>query len=548
MIAPLNSRLCPDADYNTMTDGPENDDFEEVPPDASGMIEGLRAGGYSLATALADIIDNSITAGSRHVWLRMEWQGDDSWISITDDGRGMAEQELKQAMRLASTNPLEERGADDLGRFGLGLKTASFSQARRLTVFSKAAGSAAALRRWDLDHLARPDVTGWQLLRTAHSDTGDRLDELKRLGLESGTVVLLEELDRVVRRAGGHDTDNSSEKHWVNQVERVRQHLGMVFHRFLERQGANRLTISINGSKVEPWDPFCEAHPATQREAEDGNERLGSKVHFKGYILPHRDRFDPKKPENGRKLHRAAAGPNGWNAHQGFYLYRNDRLIIPGDWLGLGPGQNGWKKEEHFKLARIRVDIPNSMDTEWQIDVKKSAAAAPPPLRSWLTSLAKTVRDKAKRVYAHRGAHGHTNPGNNTVAPAPEQPNPWETRTRNDGTFSYRVSRRHPLYKALLSVLKGESRDRMETFLRLVEETVPVQRIWIDAAEHEEAYAKPFDGEQDRKLRCHIETCHSALCSVGNDEESAWQVICGFPAFQTEKAAAIIGQLRESAE
>lgn len=526
----------------------ENNDYEEVPPDASGMIEGLRAGGYSLATAIADLIDNSITASCHNVWLRMEWAGDDSWISITDDGDGMTEEKLKEAMRLASTHPLKERHPDDLGRFGLGLKTASFSQARRLTVLSKVADSKMSLRRWDLDHLARPEITGWQLLLTAHEDTGDKIDELKRLGLNTGTVVLLEELDRVVRRAGGDDADGSSERYWVNQVERVRQHLGMVFHRFLERQGTNRLTITINGSKVEPWDPFCEAHPATQREAEDSNERLGSKVLFKGYILPHRDRFDPRNPEKGRKLHQAAAGPNGWNAHQGFYLYRNDRLIIPGDWLGLGPGQNGWKKEEHFKLARIRVDIPNSMDTEWQIDIKKSAAAAPPPLRSWLTSLAKTVRDKAKKVYAHRGGHVPSSHNGNVAAPALIQPNPWETRTRNDGTFSYQVSRKHPLYKALLSAIEGESRDRLDTFLRLVEETVPVQRIWIDAAEHEEAFAKPFEGEKDDKLRRHIQTCHDALCSSGNDEESAWQVVSAFPAFQTEKATAIIGQLRESDE
>lgn len=541
------SCLCPDAKYNSVTYKPESPDFDEIPPDASGMIEGLRAGGYSLATAIADIVDNSITATCHNVWLRLEWNGDGSWISITDDGYGMTEEELKQAMRLASTHPLEKRRPDDLGRFGLGLKTASFSQARRLTVLSKALGSEAALRRWDLDHLARPDVTGWQLLRTLHEETGERINELERLNLKSGTTVLLENLDRVVRRAGEGDSDDSSERHWVNQVERVRQHLGMVFHRFLERKGTKRLNISINGSRVEPWDPFSESHPATQREAEDGNERLGSKVLFKGYILPHRDRFDPDNPDKGRKLHQTAAGPNGWNAHQGFYLYRNDRLIIPGDWLGLGPGQSGWKKEEHFKLARIRVDIPNSMDTEWQIDVKKSSAAAPPPLRSWLTSLAKTVREKAKKVYAHRGANGHPNSRKNRAALGVEQPAPWATRTRNDGTFSYRVSRKHPLYKALLSVLEVESRDRMETFLRLVEETVPVQRIWIDAAEHEEAFAQPFDDEEDAKLCRHIQTCHDALLSTGNDEESAWQVICAFPAFQTAKAAAIIGQLRESA-
>lgn len=516
--------------------------FDEVAPDASAMIESMRAHGYTLSTAIADIIDNSISAKCQNVWLKFEWEHGGPWISITDDGSGMSEDVLRNAMRLGSTNPLQVRDVGDLGRFGLGLKTAAFSQARRLTVASLVRGGKLALRRWDLDHLARPDVKGWQLLKSAHPDTKSRAEDVAARGLEGGTVVLLENLDRIVP-AEFNESDTVSEKHWVTEVARVRAHLAMVFHRFLADSSRQGIKIFLNNSPVEPWDPFCTSEDATQSEAEDFNHDLGMKIGVKGFVLPHRDRFDTSDNIRSKKLHQEAAGPAGWNAQQGFYLYRNRRLIIPGDWLGLGPGQNGWKKEEHYKLARVRVDIPNSMDLEWQIDVKKSSAIAPPALRGWLTGLAKTVREKAKEVYAHRGG-----PRPRAKGQRIDHGRAWNTKTKLDGTFSYRVTRKHPLYQALLSVLKGDHCDRMETFLRLVEETVPVQRIWIDAAEHEEAFAKPFDGEKDDKLRRHIETCHGALCSTGNDKNSAWRVVSEFPAFQTEKAAAIIGQLREVAE
>src|SRR5262245_21235687 len=122
-----------------MSDDPDSslEEFDDVAPDPSSMIESMRAAGYTLPTAVADLIDNSIAANSRSVWLRFQWEGEASWISITDDGHGMSEKELVCAMRLGSRSPLEARDAHDLGRFGLGLKTASFSQARRLTVITR---------------------------------------------------------------------------------------------------------------------------------------------------------------------------------------------------------------------------------------------------------------------------------------------------------------------------------------------------------------------------------------------------------------------------
>ena len=145
-------------------------EFEELPPDASSLAESLRAFNYTLPTAIADLVDNSITAGARNIWLDFHWEGANSTITVSDDGRGMTEAELVQCMRLGSRNPLQDRDANDLGRFGLGLKTASFSQCRRVTVCSRASklGNIAA-RTWDLDHLAQ--AGSWQLLKSGMDES-----------------------------------------------------------------------------------------------------------------------------------------------------------------------------------------------------------------------------------------------------------------------------------------------------------------------------------------------------------------------------------------
>lgn len=521
-----------------------NPPYDDVAPDASSMIESMRAHGYTLPTAVADFIDNSIAAGCRSVWLRFEWAGSDSWISITDDGSGMSEEALVGAMRLGSQNPLEARDPTDLGRFGLGLKTASFSQARRLTVRSVTEAGEDSLRRWDLDHLAKPDVQGWQLLRTAHPDTGNRIEEFERNALVKGTVVLLEVLDRVTGAGDGLAATEATEDHFVSEIARVREHLEMVFHQFISDPPNKKITIYINGIPVEPWDPFVTDHPATESfppdrfPADPATERFRS-VKVMGYVLPHRDRFDESDPVNSKSLHKKAGGPAGWNAQQGFYLYRSRRLIIPGAWLGLGPGNNGWKKEEHFKLARLRLDIPNSMDQEWQIDVKKSTALAPPALRGWLTGLAKTVRERAKQVYAHRGKYGPRDPRKD------EHAYPWVTNKRAGGVFSYRIDRGNSILEALIDSLSPDGKKRLETLLRLIEETVPVQRIWIDAAENQDAVARPFEAEAVAKLRGHIRTCHEVLCANGSAPLTAWEQISDFAAFQGTSAQAIIASLRE---
>lgn len=518
-----------------------NPEFDNVAPDASTMIEALRSQGYTLSTAIADIFDNSIAANCRNIWLRFEWSGRNSWISITDDGKGMSEPDLVNSMRLGSRNPLERREPDDLGRFGLGLKTASFSQARRLTVATRKTTDSLAIRRWDLDYLARPDVVGWQLLKSAHQNTNREILWPEELEQKSGTVVLLEIMDRVIAFES-REIDETAERTWVNDIAMVRQHLSMVFHRYLSDSPAKRISIFINGNSVDPWDPFCSKASATVPFPEDTNcdsKNNSGLVSVKGYVLPHRDKFDETSPARSAQLHQAAAGPTGWNAQQGFYLYRNRRLIIPGDWMGLGPGKNGWKKEEHFKLARIRIDIPNAMDQEWQIDIKKSSAIAPSALRAWLTGLAKTVREEAKAVYSHRGQRlaGIATTGTRHAMP-------WTSTIRNGAGVGYRIDRKHRLFRSLIEAMP-EAREELETLLRLIEETVPVQRIWIDTAENQEGVISPFETESDARLGQIITVCHHALMERGLKQEQAWAEITEFPAFQSGKAQALVGQLKE---
>ena len=441
----------------------EPEDFDIAEPRADAMSQSLRAFGYDLATAVADLVDNSISASAKHVSLEFFWDGEASWFSISDDGHGMSEDELVNAMRPSSQSPLTPRDSKDLGRFGLGLKTASFSQCRTLTVASRVRRGGVAIRRWDLDYLA--SCGEWRLLRTGSAVCQEQVERLK--AVPSGTLVLWEDLDRV---AAHTDVGNAAHHElFLARVDGVKQHLSMVFHRFLD--GPRAVKIEVNGTPVRPWDPFLVRSDATQLLAEEAVSLFGSRLKVKPYVLPHRSKVD-------LDTYRAAAGPNGWNAQQGFYVYRNRRLLVAGDWLGLG-----FAKEEHYNLARIMLDIPNSTDAEWQIDVKKSRAYPPAAVRGDLKRLAEVTRRRAREVYRHRGARLHRGPVDLVFL--------WEKRVRH-GRISYRISREHPLVKDVISNAGG-LRRRAKALLNLIEETVPVPTITIDNSETPTDLARPFE-------------------------------------------------------
>lgn len=444
-----------------------------LPPRAGAMIEALRGLGYTTATALADIIDNSITAGACCVSVEFNWQGDDSWIAITDDGCGMIRGTLLNAMRMGGRSPLETRSASDLGRFGLGLKTASFSQARRLTVASRRSGSGISCLRWDLDKLAQATDDGWHLYEGPHAGSDVRIAPLEQL--PQGTRVLWERLDRIV-------TPGVREQDFLDLIDQVEQHLAMVFHRFIEEPNP-RLKLSINGRLIQAWDPFLSEHPATWSSPESRLPPPTGAVRVQCHVLPHRDRLEENEYEQG-------GGPEGWTSQQGFYVYRNQRLLLAGGWLGLGRGR-AWTREESHRLARIRIDITNDSDADWKIDIRKSTARPPANLRRHLMHLAEDTRQRARRVFAHRGI-----PSSRTGSAEIQQA--WRTEPLRSGV-RYRVDTSHPAVEQVLERAGGLKGDIL-AMLRVLEESIPVQRIWLDTAESKETPRNGFAETPDEEV------------------------------------------------
>lgn len=445
--------------------------YRNAPPRAGAMIEALRGLGYSTATALADLVDNSIAAGAGCVNLQFVWAGLDSHIIIQDDGRGMDDAALDRAMRLGHQSPLDTRADDDLGRFGLGLKTASFSQCRRLTVASRRAGGSIACLRWDLDLLASSDDDTWRLLIGPADESRRLLEPLQTA--RHGTRVLWEHLDRIV-------TPGFSEQNFLDLIDGIETHLAMVFHRYLSGKHPG-LRIAINDRAVKPWDPFLTTHHATWSSP---TEVLAPGVAAQCHVLPHKDRLDPGQQET-------AAGPDGWTAQQGFYVYRNQRLLVAGSWLGLGRGRPRTKEEAH-RLARIRLDIPNSADAEWKIDIRKSTARPPVALRQDLTHLMEDTCQRARRVFAHRGRIAGRTVGGPVVQA-------WRAEHRNDG-MRYRIDTSHPAVAAVLDNA-GALDPQIRAMIRVVEATVPVQRIWLDTTEGRETPRTGFGGVPDEEIR-----------------------------------------------
>ena len=458
--------------------------YEVVEPRAESLVESLRAFGYATETAVADLVDNSITAKATTVDVRLRWAGNESWIAIADDGLGMDGERLREAMRPGTTSPLAPRTASDLGRFGLGLKTASFSQCRRLVVMSATATSSLEARTWDLDHVVR--VGGWQLLTTLMSEDRALWDELH--GDQPGTVVLWRQLDRLV--VSPDPQNEQAERHFYTIADRVAGHLGMIFHRYVT--GPGKITIRVNGRSIVPWDPFLESHETTQVVADESLPYRGELIRVKSFVLPHVSRLTSEE-------HTAAGGRRGWASQQGFYVYRNRRLIVSGSWLGLG-----FRREELTSLARIRLDLPNHMDSDWQIDVRKSVARAPGALVPELRRIAEVVRLRSANVYRHRGKVLQRASQGDVVQA-------WLQVVR--GTkIAYQVNRQHPLVAALLTTAGG---GEVEAMVRLLEETVPVPLIILNHADGPGRQAAPFEETAPDAVRSVLTDVVRAMSRAG---------------------------------
>lgn len=439
----------------------------DATPHAASLIQSLRDIGYSSETALADIIDNAITAEARNIEVLSSSSGAEPALAVLDDGKGMDLDELIEAMRPGSKSPLKDRASDDLGRFGLGLKSASFSQCKRLTVVSRKSGQTVGAT-WDLDEVARTDR--WEI--EVHEDFSD-IPWSDRIG-ERGTLVLWRTLDRL---SGGLEDDERRRAEHINRViAGAERHIRLVFHRFMS-EGRPALTLRLNGRKLDPVDPFGTKFPSHQSDRPDRLELRNGAVEFQCFTLPHHKSISRLEWDD-------LGGPEGHLRSQGFYVYRGRRLIIAGSWLGLA------RQTELTKLCRIRVDIPNTMDADWKIDVKKASAQLPPAVRERMRLLVERLTLTSRRTYQRRGQR---------LVDSEYMP-VWQ-RIQKDGAIIYRPDSAHPVFADFAARLPGELQSEFANLIGLLGSTMPVAALHSDfAGSPEEIRADEVDEQALRQI------------------------------------------------
>ena len=419
--------------------------YIETPPDAASIMESTRAIGYSLPTAIADIIDNSVAAQASRV--EIFYSPTEEYVAILDDGCGMNPDELNLAMKYGGISPLDKRTEKDLGRFGLGMKTASLSQCEVLTVVSKKAGEVSG-RRWDLNEIRR--LKFWALLELSPKEIKS-VPKVELLNnFPSGTLVVWQELDRMFQ---GNENINL----FPEKMNEVREHLSLVFHRYLAgEEGLRKLSIAVNNLPIEPGDPFLKCRN-TQAMADDAINIGGyPPIKFVAYMLPHTSKL---KTADKKSLGITA----DLQKNQGFYVYRNKRLIVWGTWFKRA------KKEILSQLARIQIDIPPAFDSLWVLDIKKSVAVPPAIVSRSLDRLIENLAAKSKRTWEYRG---RSETDKNT-------PHVWNRVKARDGGIFYEVNEAHPIFLRLIEKFPA-CEDNFKNLLKLIAASLPLNRMTLD--------------------------------------------------------------------
>jgi DNA mismatch repair enzyme (predicted ATPase) len=420
---------------------------QKLPPSAASLSSSMRDLGYSLETAVADLIDNSISAAADRVDIICDLHGEQPLVVILDNGIGMTEVELIEAMRHGASR--SKRTPQDLGRFGLGLKTASFSQCRSLTVVS-AKDRTVCGAEWDLDRIDLADE--WVLTILDGFDI-QALPYVERLG-DRGTAVIWRKLDRLLE-----DSNDARGEEILNEkLEALSRHLSLVFHRFLsgDARGYPKLSITINGHSIEAFDPFCRKNPATQLLPEEVVRIGEAEVRMQPYILPHHSRLSPQEYDFYKTR-------SDFLSNQGAFIYRNGRLMAWGDWFRIVP------KGEATKLARVQVDFPCLLDEAWTIDIKKSRAYPPHPVRERLKQIISRITSRSVTVHRGRGQKLFQ-----------EEHAPLWERYADRGRIRFLVNRSHPLVISLVERVGEENVDLVNLLLDSISAALPIEMIYSD--------------------------------------------------------------------
>lgn len=481
-----------------------------VVPPGPALLESMRSVGYTVEAAVADVIDNSIAADAEQVDIFVSASGPFQ-IAILDDGSGMSRTEAIAAMTLAAVSPTAARRPGDLGRFGLGLKTASLSQCRTLTLVTLKDGELTALR-WSLDYVI--ESGDWSLIEMEDQGEIESLIGWNELeGRSSGTLVHWGDLDQLAM------TEGASQEDLDHVAQRVRDHVALVFHLFDGSDGARRVAMRINGTPIASIDPFMSHSRLTSKTAWESIEVEGEQVRLVAYTLPYLNRLSQAERSRALRL-------GGLRETQGFYVYRGKRLVIWGNWFRVMP------RSEMAKLTRVRVDIPNSLDHLWALDVKKSHAEPPPQVRRRLSELAKTMMMPSQRAQEFQGRKVETATGISHM---------WQTVVNGD-EFSYELNLEHPTLRSFVQELSAEQQKAFAVVVEDIQSTFPI----VDAHNRLSGDAVPATADDSGALERALMGWHSAKVN-GIDEETFVAAIsrsdpyCLVPDFEKLLRAAIGG-------
>ena len=438
-------------------------------PKADSLMGSMRSIGYTFESAIADIIDNSISAHAKNIQLSFPTEASNCHVTIMDDGFGLTEDELFNAMRYGSTACEETRNDDDLGRFGLGLKAASLSQCRILSVLSKKGGKTSAFQ-WNYNHILKSGEWDLIILSEAEQKALPNYDIFEKQ--DNGTLVVWQDFDVIDKATNGQIFTTL-----CAYKDSVSEYVSLIFHRFLN---SHSLHIKLNQLSIEGLDPFLDSkkEKVTRQKVinlaindSKGNEKY---VKVQPVILPY-------YKDLTKKDIKLLGGDENLRTKQGYYIYRNDRLIIWGTWFGL-------QRSELTKNARIRVDFPNSLDDIWKIDIKKQNASIPLQIRNSLKRAVSEAMNLSVKQQTHRGRKDNVEEKLDLI---------WSRIRCRDNQFAYEINRDSQFLNLIKQKLSDDDMDYLEMFIEEVERNLPVQQIYIDRANNQYIENEVDDRESD---------------------------------------------------
>ena len=481
-------------------DESEGATYENAVPSPEFLIKSIAEQGYSLETSLGDLIDNSVSAGASKIEILVDTEKLPFTLFLADNGDGMDEAQLKKCMQFPSSSLENQRATDDLGRFGLGMKTASFAQTRRFTVISKARDcDYYSARTWDVDYLKRKQE--WRIIKNSVDETNELITTYESLssgffsqfnGFIPNTIVVWQGLYKFEDYLEGKDKSDSL-KNQLNEV--TTEYLAIVFHRFMERT-KNPLSIRLNNILVKPFNPFPTSE-SDLRLIESKQKNFKSDIiSLEGYILPVRS-IEESKESNNIWTTRS----RGLMDMEGLYIYRSDRIILFGGWNGI------IRKSPRLQLARLKVEVGNKVDNLLHLNVAKSQIIIPFDLKIGFLKYIAELKDEAEKEYYNRGIRAISSRKSDNI------PQLFDRKASNKGML-LTVNIDFPLVKLVMGKMDKEEQHSFMILLKMINVTVnKIRQTHEDKSYVNEA--DETDGTNEEELKQTIQR----LLSEGTDKK-----------------------------